>query len=363
MRLPRPSLYALVLGLVLPVLALGGVTAVVTGAEGWLAQAALLVSDLVSPPGPLPSFVLDPALEPARASSLDSLTPFHDGCAEFEVRVHGEVVPFEIMALTALPGETVELSVPEPAAQGVMVRFSAGAVRESLLGRWEWTAPKEPGPCALRLESPAARHPVLFNVLVMHPSTRVLEGKLNGYRIGLYRTHPLHGDSAYLPPRGFIEAGSGERDLLVSPHFTLGQFIPNPRGDPGYLALSLPLLLKLEAMLAAYNQSGHQAATFHIMSGFRTPASSAASARRYSRHLYGDAADVYVDADRDGRMDDLNGDGRSDIEDARVLYDLVVRLELSGRPDVVAGGLGLYDADSAHGAYVHVDARGTPHRW
>jgi hypothetical protein len=99
------------------------------------------------------------------------------------------------------------------------------------------------------------------------------------------------------------------------------------------------------------------------MSGFRTPAYNASIGNTtiYSRHLWGDAADVYVDADGDGRMDDLNGDGRHTVADARLLATWVEGLEArkSWRP----GGLASYRANAVHGPFVHVDARGTRARW
>ncbi|MCG6988905.1 MAG: hypothetical protein LJF06_12095 [Gemmatimonadetes bacterium] len=99
------------------------------------------------------------------------------------------------------------------------------------------------------------------------------------------------------------------------------------------------------------------------MSGFRTPAYNAAIGNQtvYSRHLWGDAAAVYVDADGNGVMDDLNGDGRSDVQDARVLagwIDQAVR-----KVPLVPGGLAAYRRTAAHGPFVHVDARGFRARW
>ena len=54
-----------------------------------------------------------------------------------------------------------------------------------------------------------------------------------------------------------------------------------------------------------------------VMSGFRTPrynhsGGNTAGRANLSRHMYGDAADVFVDNDRNGSMDDINGDGRVD---------------------------------------------------
>ena len=47
------------------------------------------------------------------------------------------------------------------------------------------------------------------------------------------------------------------------------------------------------------------------MSGYRTPFynRSIGNQTRFSRHVYGDAADIYADDDGDGKMDDLDGDG------------------------------------------------------
>jgi len=99
------------------------------------------------------------------------------------------------------------------------------------------------------------------------------------------------------------------------------------------------------------------------MSGFRTPAYNAAIGNHtvYSRHLWGDAADIYVDADGDGVMDDLNGDGRSDVQDARVLAGWIDRAVR--RVPLIPGGLAAYRRTAAHGPFVHVDARGFRVRW
>jgi len=105
----------------------------------------------------------------------------------------------------------------------------------------------------------------------------------------------------------------------------------------------------------------------HVMSGFRTPQYNAQGVGRKggraaeSRHMYGDAADVIVDANGDGVMDDLDGDGRATIRDARVLYAVAEAVEKE-HPELV-GGLSAYRASSSHGPFVHIDARGVRARW
>jgi hypothetical protein len=85
---------------------------------------------------------------------------------------------------------------------------------------------------------------------------------------------------------------------------------------------------------------------------------------QHSRHIYGGAADIYVDVSpRDDVMDDLNGDGRFDYRDAQWLYGLAD--ELFGLPEYgeFRGGLGVYRRNSVHGPFLHVDARGRRARW
>src|SRR6185503_5578278 len=112
------------------------------------------------------------------------------------------------------------------------------------------------------------------------------------------------------------------------------------------------------------NEAGHKATTFHVMSGYRTPAYNHSLGNvGYSQHLWGSAADIFIDENGDGVMDDLNGDGRSDIRDAEVLYRLidcaVNRPELQG----LVGALGKYRPTPAHGPFVHVDVREGTARW
>jgi uncharacterized protein YcbK (DUF882 family) len=103
-----------------------------------------------------------------------------------------------------------------------------------------------------------------------------------------------------------------------------------------------------------------------VMSGFRTPQYNATGGETggrasLSRHMYGDAADVFVDNDGDGRMDDLNGDGRVNHRVAQVILDAAERVERA-HPDVT-GGVGVYRATPSHGPFAHVDARGNRARW
>jgi len=71
--------------------------------------------------------------------------------------------------------------------------------------------------------------------------------------------------------------------------------------------------------------------------------------------------DIAVDNDRNGRMDDLNGDGQVTVADARVIGQAAERVE-KAHPELV-GGIGIYAPTGAHSGFVHIDTRGFRARW
>src|SRR4029078_9274939 len=115
---------------------------------------------------------------------------------------------------------------------------------------------------------------------------------------------------------------------------------------PKYLVLQEALVDKLELVIADLECHGARASHMSVMSGFRTPQYNAQGVGRRggrasdSRHQFGDAADVFVDNNRDGRMDDLNHDRRVDSRDAKVIVAAVERVERA-YPELAGGG-GIY---------------------
>ena len=78
------------------------------------------------------------------------------------------------------------------------------------------------------------------------------------------------------------------------------------------------------------------------MSAYRTPYyNHAIGDVKYSMHQWGSAADVYVDPDKKNRMEDLNRDGRVDIQDAKFLYDEIERMLTTKESRRFAGRNGL----------------------
>jgi hypothetical protein len=199
----------------------------------------------------------------------------------------------------------------------------------------------------------------------MVPYAEMKHGLLRGYRIGGYPAP--RPDQAEERPRGFVTITDETAALELSPHFRLGQFAcRSGEGLPKYAVIQPRLLLRLEGLLELANLSGIRAGTFELLSAYRTPLYNReiGNVTTFTRHQYGDAADIYVDeSPRDGRMDDLNHDGRFDAADARVLERLAAATEDVSTNGGTEGGLAAYRATGGHGAFVHVDTRGYRVRW
>ncbi|TVP59067.1 MAG: peptidase M15A, partial [Halomonadaceae bacterium] len=201
---------------------------------------------------------------------------------------------------------------------------------------------------------------------VLTPLNEKRQGRIQGFRVGDY-PDPRPGQSIDQKPPGLMEVTASNRETWLSPHFRLEQFLSKqPASYPMYVTVRPRLIIKLELLLEDVNGVlGIQADHFHVMSGYRTPFyNHAINNVAYSRHVWGGAADIFIDMKTPaGRMDDLNGDGVADKADARILFDLAASLPTRRqRPDLV-GGVGLYGPNAWRGPFVHVDVRGSPARW
>ncbi|MGQ0646638.1 MAG: hypothetical protein ACT4P7_03645 [Gemmatimonadaceae bacterium] len=204
-----------------------------------------------------------------------------------------------------------------------------------------------------------------FSLITLLPFYAKDRGRLGSYRLGSW---PAERRGEGPVPDGFIEVTPDNQDTPVSQHFRLRDFLTHDQVGvwPKYLVLREPLVDKLELIISDLEERGINVETVRVMSGFRTPQYNATGVRRGgrakdSRHQYGDAADIFIDNDGNGRMDDLNRDGRVDLRDTKVILESVERVERA-HPDL-AGGAGLYRSTRSHGPFVHVDVRGTRARW
>ncbi len=214
-----------------------------------------------------------------------------------------------------------------------------------------------------------------FSLISMRPRSE----KRNGH-VGLYYLGNWPGESGpvstptkapparYQPPSGFIEVTPSNADTRLSEHFKLRDFLTHdqPNVWPKYVVIEMRNVDKLELVLSDLAAHGMDVHGVHVMSGFRTPqynkgGGNTGGRAGLSRHMYGDAADIFIDNDGNGVMDDLNHDGRVDINDARVILGAVDRVE-AAHPELV-GGAGVYPAESGHGPFIHIDSRGYRARW
>lgn len=205
-------------------------------------------------------------------------------------------------------------------------------------------------------------------VFTMRSFGQKVRAWLNGYRLGYWPQEKGRLRSeAYRNPEGFIEVTPENEDTRVSEHFRLRDFISHDQKDvwPKYVVLREPLLDKLELVIEDLNDHGVDAEGMRIRSGFRTPAHNFAvrgeGSARDSRHQFGDAADVFIDQQGNGKMSDLNGDGKVNFADVKMILDAVERVE-ARYPELV-GGTGLYAYSGRSGPFAHIDVRGTKALW
>ena len=204
-----------------------------------------------------------------------------------------------------------------------------------------------------------------LNVMVLTPISQKKGEYLNGYRIGNYPTQPLRDNPIYNRPVGLFEVTESNENMKLTPHFTLRQFLCKQAGDhPKYVIIRERLLLKLEYLLEKTNRTGYTIETFGFISGYRTPFYNKSIKNvQYSRHVYGGAADIFIDQDKNGAMDDLNKDGVIDDKDVQVFYQIVDSEYDKKDYHKFRGGLGFYKRNKVHHGFIHVDVRGTKARW
>ena len=319
-------------------------------------RAAQLLSVLV-----VPLLVLFTSGPTAQAAPTDS---YEAGASAFAVRFGDTTVGHRVMAVTALPNAPVRMTVPDAESGGYRIDAPDSTVVAISGHQWRFSAPETPGLYRVTITDTTATTSVQLQVFVLTPWDH--EGqRLDGFHIGHYEQRARRGLETYAPPPGFIKVTDENKDVRVSPNFRLEQFLCKQTGrTPQYALVRTRLLQRLEAVLGTLNARGHDVPTLHVMSGYRTPYYNRAigNTTEYSRHLYGDAADIFVDVDGDRWMDDLTGDGRTTRADARYLARLVQRHPTPG-DDSFHGGLGIYGPASHRGPFVHIDLRGYKARW
>lgn len=264
----------------------------------------------------------------------------------------------------------LSLLTPLRGASGEVL-FAARTPNTPVVSGSNVITPAQPGVYSLAAQfGQAVQSMSNFSLITLVPFSEKQNGRIGLYDLG---TWPFEQGGtpktpAYANPTGFIQVTPENEDTRVSEHFRLRDFLTKdqPNVWPKYLLLNPKLLDKLELTIEELQKSGHPVRQMRIMSGFRTPnynesGGNTEGRANLSRHMYGDASDIFIDNDGNGVMDDLNGDHRVDVLDAEVIQAAVESVERR-HPELV-GGVGVYSACCGHGPFAHIDVRGYRARW
>ena len=269
--------------------------------------------------------------------------------------------------ILASPGDSA-LTVPGAMPANVQVGYSAAVGgADTVAGA---RAPARPGiwNVVVRLGQVSRAVPGM-SVITLVPFSAKQSGRIGGYMLGSwpFERGGKPKSPAYFPPRGFVQVTAENEDLHLSDHVRLRDYITKGQVNvwPKYIAVSPKELDKIELTVQELEREGHSVARLGVISAFRNPnynytGGNTEGRAQLSRHMYGDAMDIYVDNGH-GCMADLTGDGRVDVNDARVLARAAQKVEQT-HPDLV-GGIGVYAPTGAHCGFVHIDTRGFRARW
>jgi hypothetical protein len=257
----------------------------------------------------------------------------------FPLRTRGAALGFHYQWVDVITGESADVARPLD-GDTLLVPLDAGFYELELTNSGVTQRISEP------------------RLAVLVPFELKLGTTLNGYRIGRYPAE-WDRDGESERPAGFAEVREVHLDLPLTKHLKVRDFITHDAQTvwPRYLAVDPRVLDKIELVMRELaRRRGEETMTFklEVHSGFRTPLHNAhvEGSARDSRHLYGDAADVAIDADGDGRLTLFDA---YRVEQA---VDWVERLH----PEL-AGGLGVYSSRRYATPYCHIDARGERKRW
>jgi uncharacterized protein YcbK (DUF882 family) len=308
---------------------------------------------------------LSPSAPPEPAFLVDELVAALAAGFEREVRGQSGAINVEILD----PGERLALPGTDslPGGAEVVLEPAEGTRGQAVPARG--LAP-EGGIWNVVLRMRDAIRPASeVNVITLVPLSRKRGGKIGNFLIGNW---PYEKGGApkdiYRPPRGLIEVTPQNQELYLSEHIQLKDFITKGQENvwPKYVAVNPRVLDKIELVIQELEQMGYPVENLFAVSGFRTPWYNAHGGNTggrgaLSRHMYGDAMDIAIDNDRNGIMDDLNGDGRINLTDAKIIGSAVDRVERK-YPNLV-GGMHYYPPTGGHQGMVHIDTRGYRARW
>jgi hypothetical protein len=348
------------------------------------------------------SFAAEPVVEIEGRGTLGSgYALFVTPGEELRMRLRGAGGEVE-WPLQLAPAEVGVRSVCEiESSQTIRFEYDGGRLSAALPQGAAWQAPVEPGWRTLRMsrstgmgisagmpqdpqlssvgKASGVSDSVELTVCVLYSFDAQGDGLLQGYPIGIYPNAQSPNAPSivtrypglYEPPKWFIRVTPETAKLKISPNFRLGEFSPpEERDQPHFIALDSRLVVFLEALRNLARGQGGAPQPVRVLQSYVSPHRKAKLKREgvgyveYTRYQYGDAAAIIIDADDDGSIDDLNGDGQIDAADAEELADMC---------DTVMGNLKIYggvgvvrspkDTSLSAAPYVDIDLRGVKQRW
>jgi len=288
--------------------------------------------------------------------------------ANFSIVYDNFKIPLTTFSIFVMPREGIEISIAEEDRDKKYVIELNGKSFENERS-FKWQAPAKSGYYPVKIKEKnknGSGSEIKLNVFVLQPAHKMNGQYLDGFKIGYYPNIPVDKKAYYSKPTGFLKIEESLLDLNLTPHFKMDQFVTNQSTKfPQYIVLKESLLLKLEYFLEEVNNVGYKADTFGIVSVYRSPYfnNKLGNNTDLSRHLFGDAADIYIDNTGNNWMDDLNGDGKLNIHDSNLLFDLAVKFDQKEEFSQLQGGLSSYKGNGVRGPFLHIDSRGFHVSW
>jgi hypothetical protein len=293
---------------------------------------------------------------------------FSPGHANFSIEYEGLKIPLQIFSIFVMPREEIKISIAEE-DRGQMYQIELGGKTYESADSFTWKAHPESGHYQVIIREKngdGSASEIKINVFVLHSRAEKNGQYLDDFRIGYYPEIPADKKEYYSKPDGFLKIDESLLEVKLTPHFNLKQFLTNQSNElPQFIAIQESLLLKLEFFLEEVNMAGYAAKTFGIVSIYRSPYfnKKIGNNTNLSRHLFGDAADIYIDNTGNQWMDDLNGDEKSTIADSKILSDLAVKFDQKEEFSHLQGGVSSYKGNGVRGPFLHIDTRGFHVSW
>lgn len=278
-----------------------------------------------------------------------------------KISVNGIPLDFPMLSIAVMPGDSIRL-LTEQAETEVLLSNTDTILQSKGRSVLAWLAPVNPGiyEHAIRTNTFA----YILKVIVMKKMDEIKKSSSH-FILGNYPSKTYRNMPEYANPEGMIEVTEENQETFLSAHFRLKDFLTRQQSEfPKFVIISPKLIYKLELIIRKLEEKGVKVENMAVLSGYRTPSYNGSIGNgRNSRHVYGDAADIFVDNNNDQRMDDINGDGKINIGDARFLSAIIDEIDKDPRYQWLSGGMGVYKNNGAHSEFVHTDTRGTIIRW